>query len=89
MRESCKILGLSYGYPTVMLRLSFGKDSTMVRQWVENKLEMERRWNMCGCRQNGDGLQKRSVRSRFYRGKVGGLSWLIVKRWSSQINQIK
>ena len=43
MHESCKILGLSYGYPTVMLRLSFGKGSTMVRQWVENKLEMERR----------------------------------------------
>ena len=58
MHESCKNLGLSYGYPTVMLRLSFGKGSIMVRKRVENGLEMERRWNMCGCRQNGDGLQK-------------------------------
>ena len=89
MHESCKILGLSYGYPTVMLRLSFGKDSIMGRKRVGNGTGMERRWNTCGCRQNGDGLQKRSVRSGFCRGKVGGLSWLIVKRWSSQINQIK
>ena len=54
MHESCKIIGLSYGYPTVMLRLSFGKDSIMGRK----RVGMERRWNMCGCRQNGDGLQK-------------------------------
>ena len=58
MHESCKILGLSYGYPAVMLRLSFGMGSIMVRKRVENGLEMERRWNMCWCRQNGDGLQK-------------------------------
>ena len=31
MHESCKILGLSYGYPMAMLRLSFGKDSIMGR----------------------------------------------------------
>lgn len=78
MHESCKILGLSYGYPTVMLRLSFGKGSIMVRKRVENKLEMERRWNMCGCRQNVDGLQKtfRSIGgiSGECRGNVGGIS---------------
>lgn len=36
MHENCKILGLFYGYPTVMLRLSFGKDSIMVRKRVGN-----------------------------------------------------
>ena len=93
MHESCKILGLSYGYPTVMLRLSFGMDSIMGRKRVENGLEMEREWS-------GDGIcagvgrmdtdcKKRSVRSGFYRGNIEVLSWLIVKRWSSQINQIK
>ena len=71
MHKSCKILCLSYGYPTVMLRLSFGMGSIMVRKRVENGLEIERRWNMCGRRQNGDGLQKTfrsiGVLSRAYR----------------------
>ena len=89
MHESCKILGLSYGYPTVMLRLSFGKDSIAVRQRVGNGTGMERRWNMCGCRQNGDGLQKTFRSIGVLSRECRGLSWLIVKRWSSQIYQIK
>ena len=36
-----------------------------------------------------DKVKKRAVRSGFYRGHIEVLSWLIVKRWSSQIKQIK
>ena len=43
MHESCKIVDLSYGYPTVMLRLSFGKGPTMGRKRVGNGTGMERR----------------------------------------------
>ena len=80
-------------YPTVILRLCCGYPLVRIRQWFENGLEMEREWS-------GDGIcagvgrmetdcKKRSVRSGFYRVEVGCLSWLIVKRWSSQIKQIE
>ena len=93
MHESCKNLGLSYGYPAVMLRLSFGMGSIMGRKRVGNGTGMEREWSgggICaGVGRMETDCKKRSVRSGFYRGHIEGLSWLIVKRWSSQIKQIK